>query len=298
MMRAMVVAPGAREWLEQSQIGRVLHLFEAVCNLVNERGKVLSLVLPDVGAGPFNMIVEGQQPFTALFTADSPISIQPSLLQIGSVVVDMSQATLWQPEVDWGRLQRNTAVWQPHIPRIQEMMAQHWMQIGRDTARSRFGFAVTQPKLERGLAHLLEGISHRDTAVVHQATQQLAGLGRGLTPAGDDVLMGAIYGLWATLPEDVARPLLETIVATAVPQTTTLSAAWLRAAGRSEAGEAWHLLSERLAVISIQYSVISIQWEDAVRRILGMGHSSGAEALWGFTAVCAENRAGSRRVFC
>jgi hypothetical protein len=278
-MKGIVVVLRLREWLQSSQVGRVLHLFDRACNLVNEADEVVSLVWPEIGAGPFNVVVAGQQPFTDLWTADSPISIQPSFLQIGPVVVDMSEAALWQPGLDWGRLRANTAVWQPRISQIQAMMGQHWGKIGRDTARSGFGFAVSQQKLDSGLAVLLQGISSRDTAVACQGTQQLAGLGRGLTPAGDDVLMGAIYGLWATLPEEEARPLVEMMVATAVPRTTTLSAAWLRAAGKGEAGEAWHLLSEQLAVSSEQ-------WEEAVVRILGVGHSSGVEALWGFTAVC------------
>ncbi|NJN55086.1 MAG: DUF2877 domain-containing protein [Anaerolineae bacterium] len=63
-----------------------------------------------------------------------------------------------------------------------------------------------------------------------------------------------------------------------MPCTTTLSAAWLKAAGRGEAGIAWHELGERL-------SVNGDRWQATVTRILATGHSSGADALGGFTAV-------------
>jgi hypothetical protein len=68
------------------------------------------------------------------------------------------------------------------------------------------------------------------------------------------------------------------MVATAVPRTTTLSAAWLKAAGRGEANELWHTFTAQL-------SANSDHWQQAYLAILETGHSSGADALWGFTAV-------------
>jgi hypothetical protein len=157
------------------------------------------------------------------------------------------------------------------------MVAQYRKQMGLDTA-------VT-PQLEAGLNRLLSGIAAQELSLVQAGAQQLAGLGPGLTPAGDDILMGAIYGVWATHPPEAAHRLAAAITEVAVPQTTTLSAAWLRAAARGEAGAVWHSLSEKLIVNSEQLTVSSGEWEEAVARILAVGHSSGADALWGFTAV-------------
>jgi len=39
-------------------------------------------------------------------------------------------------------------------------------------------------------------LARRDTAQILEATRQLIGLGRGLTPSGDDFLVGCLRGLW------------------------------------------------------------------------------------------------------
>lgn len=274
------MAPAVWEWLTTTRQVRVLHLFDHACNLVNEHGRVLSLVSEQIGAGPFHIVLSN--PFVPFVVGDlspangdkSPttnVVVYPDGLQVGKWYVDVSQTAVWQPRVDWDRLRAHTAVWQPHIPLIHAVVAQYRTEWGLDTA-------VWQPPIQAGLDRLLVGIREGDTAVMQAATKQLAGLGPGLTPAGDDVLMGVMVGLWATRPAEVVRPLVEMMAEVAVPRTTTLSAAWLHAAGRAEAGGLWHEFGRRL-------SVKGNRWEEVVARILGTGHSSGADALWGFTAT-------------
>ena len=112
-----------------------------------------------------------------------------------------------------------------------------------------------------------------------EGARALAGLGQGLTPAGDDFLMGAMYGLWATRNPDEARDLAELINEAAAPRTTSLSAAWLQAAALGEAAEPWHDLFNGIIVDN------SRKIFAALSRILAIGHSSGADALAGFVAV-------------
>ncbi|MEJ2749006.1 MAG: DUF2877 domain-containing protein, partial [Anaerolineae bacterium] len=92
-----------------------------------------------------------------------------------------------------------------------------------------------------------------------------AGRGGGLTPVGDDVLLGVLYGLWVWQPR---RDWMEMMVETAVPRTTTLSANFLRAAAAGEAVWQWHELVNGRA--------------HAVTPILSIGHSSGSDAWAGF----------------
>lgn len=247
-----------------------MHLFERACNLVNEQGEVLSLVAPEIGAGPFHVVVRAFWAKSSTLTSDSPVFIEPNVLQIGPLRVGLSQAVLWESQVNWVQWRATTAVWQPQIPLMRTMVERYRQEKGLDTA-------VT-PQLEAGLNRLLAGIAAQELSLVQAGAQQLAGLGTGLTPAGDDILLGAIYSLWATYPSEVAHRLAAVMVDVAAPQTTTLSAAWLRAAARGEAGVMWHELGDRL-------SVNGNRWEEAVVRILAVGHSSGADALWGFTAV-------------
>ncbi|HUM71147.1 MAG TPA: DUF2877 domain-containing protein, partial [Chloroflexota bacterium] len=241
-LRATQAAPAVWEWLAVTRQARILHLFDHACNLVNEQGQVLSLVSEQIGAGPFHVVlpnwfvVGDLSPNGGDESPTTNVVAYLDGLQVGGWYVDISRAARWEPRVDWERLRAHTAVWQPHIPLIQTMVQQYRAQLGLDTA-------VWQPTLQAGLDRLLMGIRVGDTADIQTATTQLVGLGPGLTPAGDDVLLGGMLGLWATRPKVEVRPLAEVIAgaacpeldAGAVPRTTTLSAAWLRAARRGEA---------------------------------------------------------------
>ncbi|MBE7528302.1 MAG: DUF2877 domain-containing protein [Ardenticatenaceae bacterium] len=284
---AIQAAPAVWQWLAVTRQARLLYLFDHAINLVNEYGDVLSVVTPKIGAGPFHVVVNGfvAGDLSPIEGDESPatnigVQVQPDGMQIGKLWVDVRGAAVWPPRVNWERLRAHTApttagsgqaVWHSHLPHLQRIVQQHRMELGLDTT-------VWQPPLQTGLDLLLTGIAQGDTVVIQSGTAQLAGLGPGLTPAGDDVLMGVMLGLWATKAEATIRPLAEVMVATAVPRTTTLSAAGLRAAGRGEAGWLWHELSNRL-------SVTDNRWEETVAQILATGHSSGADALLGFLSV-------------
>ena len=72
------------------------------------------------------------------------------------------------------------------------------------------------PEIESYLQQLLKGIADGDEVMGRTAVLGLAGRGGGLTPTGDDVLMGVLYGLWVWHPR---QEWMEMIVAPAVPRT-------------------------------------------------------------------------------
>lgn len=74
------------------------------------------------------------------------------------------------------------------------------------------------------------------------APYRLAGLGPGLTPAGDDILCGYAAGLELFYGRDEEAP---AIAAAAAARTTSLSATLLRHAARGELPEPAHALLER-----------------------------------------------------
>jgi hypothetical protein len=239
-MLARLVTPRARQWLLNGRPARVLHLFNEVCNLVNDQNEVISLVSPRVGPGPFTVTVEGD--FTAGLDARQAVSIDSArqILSVGSLVVDARGASVWRPKPDWARLRdADVAGWpSPHeLP----------------------------PDIHAYLEQTVKGIAVDDWSACLVGVEGLAGRGGGLTPAGDDVLMGVLYGLWVWYPR---REWLEMILETAAPRTTTLSANFIRAAADGEAVRQWHDLVNG--------------HPRAVDQILAIGHTSGADAWAGF----------------
>ncbi len=145
-------------------------------------------------------------------------------------------------------------------------------------------FALAQ-RATWAAGELLQGLRAGDEARVARGAEALAGLGPGLTPAGDDFLVGLMAALHAwpkLLPTGWMPERAAAIIAhAAAGRTTRLSAAWLRHAAVGEFGEAWHTLIHALA----EGETAAIR--SAAERILHTGATSGADALAGFLAPFA-----------
>ncbi len=122
---------------------------------------------------------------------------------------------------------------------------------------------------------LISSLANADIPSTLTAAQKLAGLGIGLTPAGDDFILGAVLAAWIIHPSDVASVLAEEITNIAAPLTTSLSAAWLRSSGKGEAGILWHNFFNALSL-----PISNLQ--SPITNLLSIGHTSGADALAGF----------------
>jgi hypothetical protein len=116
--------------------------------------------------------------------------------------------------------------------------------------------------------------SEEDLASLRSGAAQLAGLGGGLTPAGDDFLTGAM--LWAWLAHPASAGYCATLLSASITETTILSAALLQAASWGECSAPWHDMLGALAGGS------DAELERAVQGVLAHGHTSGADALAGF----------------
>jgi hypothetical protein len=127
----------------------------------------------------------------------------------------------------------------------------------------------------RGAAEALKACWElNDKARLRIGARQLAGLGGGLTPAGDDFLAGLMLGAWLIHPQPSS--LCQVLIRAAVPHTTVLSGAMLRAAARGEFSAHWHELLAALAAGGTS------RIARATRRALAHGATSGGDALAGF----------------
>lgn len=122
--------------------------------------------------------------------------------------------------------------------------------------------------LERVARVLSEGA---DTDELRQASiSYLLGRGLGLTPSGDDVLVGYGIGL---LMGGVGNEFCEAIAGEDLERTTDVSAAYLRATSEGYANQEFIELASGLKNGALVGGTI--------RRLLAVGHTSGADGLWG-----------------
>jgi Protein of unknown function (DUF2877) len=257
-IHALSLTLEVNNWLATSRHPRILHVFDHACNLINKRREVLSIVTPQIGNGPFNLLVENDIFFSGYLNLQSPISISVNQLTLGDLIINIENAKHWSPRPDWERLHA----------------------IRENIINQLASLPITQ-SLDFNLkfSNLSSALVRTEISSVLTITSQLAGLGIGLTPAGDDFLLGAIYATWIIHTQEQARAIAEAIARTAIPLTTSLSAAWLRAGARGEAGTVWHDFFKALELSDD--SKVKI----AVERLLSIGHTSGADALAGFVGM-------------
>jgi len=124
------------------------------------------------------------------------------------------------------------------------------------------------------LEQLCGGRAHCDGAPGQHALAIL-GLGPGLTPAGDDVVVGVLVTLGCFGPRAAAEALARSVDAAASQRTSRFSAALLRWAGCGLAGEPLMQLMDAIAGGSDN------ELAAAVRAASAVGHSSGADAVAG-----------------
>jgi hypothetical protein len=260
----------------------VLAVFERACDLVSSddqgRRPVIALVTPEIGDGPLNVVLDGTGWSRATIEAGTPSRTDGERLRVGGLVVDLGQAEVWEPRPDWAALRRRHAAIGARMPALCAVSLEHAREGSflalLDEVSSENPSQEAVLAAARSAANALQIGWAGDLARLREGAARLAGLGGGLTPAGDDFLCGAM--LWAWLAHPEPRSFCGAIVETAAPRTTTLSAAFLQAAAQGECSAAWHALLNALA-----------QGDDsgvsrAAPDVLAHGATSGADALAGF----------------
>ena len=274
-INAVSLVPDARDWLANSRHPRILHVFDHACNLINEHREVLSIVTPQIGNGPFNLVIDDDVLFSEYLNlpAKRLISVFPNQLNLGDLTINTDNAKLWSPRPDWEMLHANT---DEILNQLISLPITTYQARGLDMD---FATSVQPYSTTTSPQSLISALSTANIPSSLTITQKLAGLGIGLTPAGDDFIIGALLAAWIIHPLDVARVLAVEVTDVAAPLTTSLSAAWLKSTGKGEAGILWHQFFD--ALISANHAGV----QEAMDKILAVGETSGADALAGFIGL-------------
>jgi hypothetical protein len=282
-LTAQSITPAVRAWLRYARRARILHIFDRAVNLI-AGPDVLSFVTPEIGDGPFNVVLPSCN-FAQQITLSDPLRIAPNGLHIGDLIIDLSSATLWHPYPDWQHLRLQRARVRAQAPIIRAVLQRY------APANSLAHVVVDLPTPPSSLeAHfvnatrlhwhdLYQGALNLDYGVCAASAEQLVGLGSGLTPAGDDWLLGCALAAHLDLPSPTAAALILNAVRLAASSTNPLSSCWLRAAVNGACSRYWHtffagcLGGDSRAVYRAAFHIVR------------QGHSSGADALAGYFAL-------------
>ena len=124
---------------------------------------------------------------------------------------------------------------------------------------------------------LIASTEHFDVEGSTQAARSMIGLGPGVTPSGDDILIGFLMSLWSRAKENPARlSFLHTfgeILMRIAAQTSEISRTYLYHATQGHFSSSLSNLAEAIAS--------NRNVESATQMAMRVGHSSGMDAVTG-----------------
>jgi Protein of unknown function (DUF2877) len=271
----MMPAPGVRAlaiarpvWLglsTQPFSGHIVSRFERACNLMDSEGRIIALTGPSSGKGPFCIVLHAAGDLFDHLQPRQSAYIDAHTIVLGDCCIPLRDAPVWDATLP--PIERPHCLRPPLAALLRPYTAwpQSWSRTSVDVTTARL--------LAQGAHSLMAAVEYRIGLAA--AAQQLAGLGTGLTPAGDDYVLGVMAALWLLGERDP----LPAMAAACATRTTLLSGAFLRAAAQGQYMEGWHHLAHALDRQDEPGS------RRAVRQIAAFGASSGRDSLAGFASV-------------
>ncbi|HMN27544.1 MAG TPA: DUF2877 domain-containing protein, partial [Caldilineaceae bacterium] len=252
-----------------------LSVHRHVCNLLSSTGQIVALVTPSHDHGPFHIVAP--DPALDVMAIGDVAQLDDDRLVLPAGTLDLRAATSWSPRLpEPGHLWLDRALpWLSALAR--SVVSPLWPSPDQP-------LSPLQQQAVPAIAALAVGQRSGELPLIASSAGKLAGLGPGLTPAGDDLLVGWLAGLYLQgACEGVAggnESIGALVAATATARTTRLSTAWLHHAARGEFGAPWHDWATALE----QGDGAAIMTTG--QRILGRGATSGHDAMLGFLLAC------------
>ena len=251
----------------------VVHsVFAAACNFAREDGELLTLAHARAGNAPTTILLAGSRApdLRGLFRNGVTVACNDRVLHAPGVQVQFGSAIVWRPRAR--RIALAPAVLAQRLQWAERYLAEH---------RSALASAVSGG--HPAFAPVINAVRQldRDAAVV--ALQRVIGLGEGLTPAGDDFVVGLLAGLDALPMNEAQRALraaLGAVVTDFTYRTTDISAQFLRLASR---GHYAQTLDDLRDVLFCEHRARLVR--PVLERVLQIGATSGADTLAGLLAA-------------
>lgn len=272
-VRLLSVSSRVQGSLRAGARGRVLSVHARACNLLLEDGRLLALVTPEIGNGPLSAVLDaGPAGWFERLAPGDPFNVHADGLWLGGQRTGVSSARRWNPRPLWPAPQQGRSFAQAALARA-ALLGPPSALPGALLPAFVAGTFLPPPFADPGLDRL-----SADPMRWLPVAQFLTGLGEGLTPAGDDALMGMLLALWLLHPQ--AAMISGAVFACTLGATTRLASALLLAASQGECAQAWH------DWLTLAPDVDNVHWANALQSVLRHGASSGADALAGFLFAC------------
>jgi len=265
--------------------GVVHSVFSRACNIETVGGPLLTLLSSEQGNLPRGIrLARPAEPFAGRIIAGRSVLIANRVLQIPDVelTVDFSYAALFRGTVAAraqppSEAQARTALAALRATVIEHLPIQGIAPLLLGTPAFLSGLDQTiAARLAQALPRLTRATTERDFDGVIAVARELVGLGPGLTPSGDDFLVGYLAALWSRRREDGMEALLEALPARLASLLASGNAVSRQMLGDASLGRFPEVLVEVAQALDGAGDVAA-----SALRALAIGDCSGADLLCG-----------------
>ncbi|MEM2907816.1 MAG: DUF2877 domain-containing protein [Candidatus Hadarchaeales archaeon] len=291
--KAVFIGPAAQGALMKGTLGIVHSVFERTFNvLVND--ELIGIGRSDVARSPASLITDilPSTRMSSLVKKNDRVLRTGELLEIGSQLkISLEGVEIWLPKkgiakpLDIEAIRNNLLTVERLVSdgRYEEGGGQLLPHVGEIIA----GEAIDESGLNRvaklALPHvrsLVAAVKSKDLDLLGNCTKKLVGLGPGLSPSADDLLVGFMSSLcWMAnsfgKDTDYLHRANQTILASALGRTTLLSQQMLKHAAIGETNEIIEGFLEAMLVAG------SDKVRKAASKVLTMGETSGEDTMVG-----------------
>ena len=286
LLDATLVSDAVRPHLEPAEACAVHSIFQSVLNLETRHG-LITISGPSVDPLPHGLRISTELDYrsTGLRSGQLVILERHRIRISGSnLEIDLRGAAPWSPRLPVISHSVTQARWRDRAAEMRCLAAAavrarpgagDGMGALIDLDRGPWMGAVARiagPRLER----LAQAVRTGDRAGAGRAAESLVGLGPGLTPSGDDALVGMAAALTAMAARGSLDAAFLGPVADAVPaRTTTVSATFLRHASAGQFAAGVHQL------MGVLIGPDASDAQATIERCVAYGATSGADTLVG-----------------
>lgn len=277
-MNALYLGTVFQQCMKNCRRGTIHSVFDKVINFVLDSEEIpdsmLSVGNIKVQVNPAMLITDCSISWNKFnIKVGDRVYLYEKYLQIGTIKIDAPKAMLWRALED----EQFSFI---EICR-EEMLIERKKQLSEDLKNYKEKLDKELPYVERKLQEgidLLGSWIYEETDFVLIA-DRLLGLGRGLTPTGDDILCGALYGM--CFLEKMGRYSKEKLeqfrmdVKKSIHKTSDISQHFLRYAVEGMWGK-----KEEEFLLAF-YSEKELDYREKAKQILQTGASSGVDQMTG-----------------
>jgi hypothetical protein len=255
--------------------GRVHSVFAQACN-IEVADTLLTVCVPRAGNGPTTLrLADGTAgDLRDLFDAGEGVASRDGVASTGRTLLRLTGATVWRPA-------------DPGPSLASARIGNHLRAAGLRLGRRRSAHpSVFDGLAAAAVAAIGDACRALDGDQAARQAGRLIGWGEGLTPAGDDFLVGLLAGLDALVQGDGRRQRFRTALASALVscmrRTTPIAAHYLRLAAGGHYIEP--LVDLRNALLAEpDWQAVDMR----LQRALDVGATSGADTVSGLLAGLA-----------